>query len=375
MVRVLHYLSGIADIKAGVETFILNLYEELSKRDIEFAILTRNAKKNTKIYKDFVAKGIKIYDLDCNRLGLKTYLRYYTRLKYFFKNDGKKFDFIHMHGVSDPFVISLAKKYGIKHSAIHTHSLENENKNIIKNFLKKYTANTNIKRADYLLACSKIAGIRTFKTNNFKVIHNGIKTDKFKFNKELREEYRNKLNIKKDEIAICFVGRFCLVKNIDFLVDIFHEIHQIIPQSKLFLIGDGEKRKSIEEKIMILNEINSVTITGQCEDVNCILQAMDIYMQPSISEGFSISALEAQCAGLPVFVSNGFPDEIMITDNIYKISLKESANSWAKKIINQLNKNNDKDRDKYKNIIYNSGYDSTENAKEMMEVYSNDKII
>ena len=68
-------------------------------------------------------------------------------------------------------------------------------------------------------------------------------------------------------------------------------------------------------------------------DIPDLLNAMDIFVFPSISEGLGISLIEAQIMKLPCFISSNIPEHAIISNLVTIISLSESASYWAKKIL------------------------------------------
>ena len=103
----------------------------------------------------------------------------------------------------------------------------------------------------------------------------------------------------------------------------------------MLLIGEGPLEKQIKEKVKKLNIETKVKFLGIREDVNKLYQAMDCFVLPSFFEGLGIVNIEAQCSGLPVFISDGVPDEAMLC-NTTKISLKTSATQWADIILKNV---------------------------------------
>jgi glycosyltransferase involved in cell wall biosynthesis len=85
-----------------------------------------------------------------------------------------------------------------------------------------------------------------WKNTNFQIINNAIDAERFKFNKKNRKEIREKYNIKDDEILLGNIGRLCEQKNQGFLIDVLRKLDG---KYKLMLIGDGNKKKEIEEKL------------------------------------------------------------------------------------------------------------------------------
>ena len=372
MVRVLHYLSGLADIKAGVETYIVNLYSFLSKDEFEFSILTRNAKSGSMLNELLKNSGIKIYEIPIPTLNVVSMFQYRKELNTFFKAHQGDFDFLHMHGCDDPFVIQEAKRYGIDATAIHVHSLSRENKNAIKNTIKGFTAKANIRNANFRFACSELAGKSLFPDNKFEVIKNTIDTEKFAFDPDKRNVFREQFGLCNDQLVICFCGRFSDIKNIPFLLQIFRDLTLLNSSVRLFLIGDGEKKNELVENVKMLNIQDRVVFTGEVEDVSGILSAMDLYLQTSFKEGFSISALEAQCSGLTTILTNGFPDDVILTDLVISKSLNDESGEWAQ-LINKLILHKDRERKHYADIIKAAGYDTEQSAIYMSGVYKNAK--
>ena len=250
------------------------------------------------------------------------------------------------------YLFKPRKKYGLT-TIVHSHSTGtrgNKIEQLVKNILQfpvRYTA-------DYLFACSDDAGKKFFgNKKNYYVIKNAIDVDKYKFNRSLRNKMRKSLNV-EDKFVVGHVGSFTYAKNHKFLLDIFYEIQKQNRKAILLLLGDGELRKSIESHIKKLRIEDKVILTGVVPNVNEYLQAMDIFVFPSIYEGFGMAVIEAQVAGLNCFVSSNLPEEVFITDLINGISINESAEHWASLIINNMNKLERKD---VSAIIKDAGYD------------------
>lgn len=72
---------------------------------------------------------------------------------------------------------------------------------------------------------------------------------------------------------------------------------------------------------------------GVREDIPELMQAMDVFVFPSLFEGLPVTLVEAQAAGLPCVVSGTITKEIDLTENIAFIALEKSAREWAGKIL------------------------------------------
>lgn len=272
---------------------------------------------------------------------------------------------VHMHSSSKNFmVLKMAKKYGIQVRIAHSHNIGFQSKNrlkiaignIFKEPLKKY--------ATHYFACSKLAGKWLFGDSEVKIIHNAVDYEKFKFNQERRNDLRKELEI-EDCLVIGNVGRFTNQKNHTFLVDIFAEIHKKNEKAVLMLVGIGEKEQEIRDKVEQLGLTDCVKFMGFCNNTNELFWCMDVFLLPSLYEGLPVVGVEAQCTGLPCFMSKDvITDEVKIAENVKFIALDKSAEEWAEIILeSDLNR-----RDTY-DELKNAGYFIEQTVEELEKFY------
>ena len=209
-----------------------------------------------------------------------------------------------------------------------------------------------------------------FGENEFTIIPDAIDVEQFKFDIDQRNICRKYLKLGLKTVYGC-IARFSPQKNHKFLIDIFAEIHKRDTNTFLLLVGEGYLKTEIQQKINKLNLADSVMFLGMRNDINFLLQAIDVMIAPSVYEGFGISVLEAQCAGVCCYVSDIFNDEIMQTPIIMKIGLHKSAEEWAIQIINNQAKLNYCERKAYSLEIKNKGYDINSIALNMEKVFLN----
>ncbi len=112
-----------------------------------------------------------------------------------------------------------------------------------------------------------------------------------------------------DQRVITHISNFRSVKRIPDVIHIFHAIQKEIP-SKLMMIGEGPEREKAEQLCTELNIENKVVFLGNSNEVNKILCFSDLFLLPSETESFGLSALEAMASGVPVVSSNsgGLPE-------------------------------------------------------------------
>ena len=173
------------------------------------------------------------------------------------------------------------------------------------------------------------------------VIPNGIDCAKFALTDIDRTVAKKELGIEPKEIMLLSVGRLSSEKGHSLLIEAFGKVNKnndCIKNLKLFLLGEGPEKTKLQQTVESLNLSSQVFLPGHCCDIRKYLAAADIFIAPSLYEGFGIAIIEAMAAGLPVIASDtgGIPE--IITDNKNGI-LFQTGNSaeLSKKILDLLN--------------------------------------
>jgi glycosyltransferase involved in cell wall biosynthesis len=137
---------------------------------------------------------------------------------------------------------------------------------------------------------------------NVEVIPNGIDVDRFSCVSDA-SEIRSELGISPQAKVIGTVGRLSPEKGHRFLLDAFGEVTKSRSDVVLLIVGDGVLRRVLESHAERLGLREKVIFAGYRTDVDRCLAAMDIFVLPSLTEGLSISLLEAMCIGKPVIAT------------------------------------------------------------------------
>ena len=329
--RILQVVSGMN--RGGLETYIMNLYRNINREKVQFDFLVHTDEKC--VYDDEIRDlGGHIYHVPSRS---KSLIKNKLELNKFFKNH-KEYDTIHIH-ISCPTYIApivYAKRHGVKRIIVHSRNNVGAQGRFhdICRFLNK----PRIKNyATHYFAISDLAANNMFHKNiprsDIKIIPNAIDSAKFIFNPELRREKREAYGI-SDQFVIGHVGRFANQKNHMFLLEIFKEIYTSCPRAVLMLVGEGKMEEQIRKKAKTLGIEEAVLFMGTFSDVENIMQAMDVFLFPSLFEGFGRVILEAQASGLPTFTSKDVvPTIVKVTDLLEFISLEASPKTWAEHVL------------------------------------------
>lgn len=348
----------------GIGLSIMNYFRNLNSEHITMDFAVPNIVDES-IRKEIEEKNGKIYELvtkDGKKLKQRKPILYCKKLYKILKENN--YDIIHVHGSSSMMCMELltAKKAGCKIRIAHSRNTESDNNKLHKIlkplFKNSYTA---------AFACGKEAGEWLFgKNKKFTVIPNGKNCEEFKFNKEKRQEIREKYNL-EDKIVIGHVGNFWYQKNHEFLIDIFYELTKKSEKYFLVLAGYGELQEKIKEKVRELKIENKVLFLGKVTNISEWLNAMDIMVFPSRFEGFPNVLIEWQISGLPCIISDKITKDVKVTDLVQFKSIEDSAEEWSDEI--SKIKINDRENPKYIEEVKKAGYDIKENAKKLEEIY------
>lgn len=348
--------------RGGAETLIMNLYRNIDRSRIQMDFVVHS--KEPGIYDDEIKRlGGKIYY--CPSYEVKNHFQYKKWWENFFAQHSE-YTIVHGHATGPAAVyLKVANKYHcvtIAHS--HIAGSQKGFKQYVINLYQKPLKNI----AKYKFACSRDAGEWLFgKKTDFIVFNNAIDSRKFIYSEKQRKKMRNELGIKDSTFVIGNVARFHLQKNHTFLIDIFKEILDKNPDSCLVLVGDGELRSEIEDKVSKLGITEHVVFTGVRTDINNLMQAFDYFLFPSLYEGLGIVLIEAQASGLPCMTSaKVVPIEAKVTDQLVYFSLDKTAKGWATEVLNHANEHVRQDR--YQDIL-DKKYDINQIAKWLENFY------
>jgi L-malate glycosyltransferase len=111
------------------------------------------------------------------------------------------------------------------------------------------------------------------------------------------------------ERILVHVSNFRSVKRVPDVIKIFAKVKQQIP-SKLLMIGDGPDRLNVEELARSMGVYDDIRFLGKQEQISEILSIADLFLLPSETESFGLSALEAMACNVPVISTNagGLPE-------------------------------------------------------------------
>ena len=136
-------------------------------------------------------------------------------------------------------------------------------------------------------------------------IHNAVDTQHYaRLHRDGAPELREQMGAKPGDVILGNIARMDTQKNQHHMIREFASIAKANPNAKLFVIGRGHLGDSLQSLIDQLDVGDQVKLCGPRSDMDNVYRMIDIFLLPSLYEGFSVALLEGMASGLPVVCSN-----------------------------------------------------------------------
>lgn len=360
--RILHMIPDIG-LANGVMSVILN-YAKAMPSDIKFDVVYFHETENNR-KKDIEELGGQVFKIGAP--GFATFKNKDVQ-NLFAQNQGR-WSVLHIHAPHFAiFIAPIAKRFGIDKIAVHCHSTwysfykSNQNRNKLLFNLGKPFTNQNF-------ACGKEAGVFWYGKGNFDVLPNAVDCKSIAYDEQKRSQKRAELGV-DGKFVVGHLGRVHPPqKNHKFLLEIFAKVKELQPDSVLLMAGADEDDELLQLSAQ-LGIGDSVRFLGARTDVPDLLQAFDVFLFPSLWEGLPVSVVEAQASGLGVVMADTVTTEVCVTDKITLLSLDDSAQNWAQKVIEY----GKLPREDMYSVMKNSGWDIYTEAQKLANYYKNGEL-
>ena len=333
--RVLHVLGSMDP--GGVETWLLSILKYIDRESLEFHFCTLGPKLG--LYTNEI-KNLGGELLRCPKsLNLWSFQNSFRKLL----REGK-YDVLHSHVYFfSGALLRWAKEEGVPVRIAHSHSSrddrpDNQVRRCYRGLMRSWIS----RNATCGFAVSKLAAAELFgegweSDGRFRILHCGIDLDEFQ-KPVNRNAIRQELGLPLDTPVVGHVANFLPAKNHSFVLGVTAEVLKSRPNIHFLLVGDGPLRHQIQERAAAMGLSSRMHFVGTRTDVPRLMRgAMDLYLFPSINEGFGLTLLEAQAAGLRCLASDTIPREVScIPGYVDFIPLSAGVECWAKRAISRL---------------------------------------
>lgn len=288
----------------GLENGVVNLINRLPEEQYEHSIVTQQG-ANPEFCRRLTTSNVQFFDL---HKAEGTDLGYFIRLNQLLKR--LRPDILHTRNLSAlesqlvgwwrRIPLRIHGEHGWDMSDIGGVNLKYQKlRRLLRHFIHRYVALSSESRR-YLI--DKIG----VKEQYISHICNGVDTQKFQHQQALPSVLPVELQW-QDALVFGTVGRLAEVKNQAYLIDAFARLLDRLPAQRhrlaLLIVGDGHMRDKLEQQVRAAGIGDRVWFAGNRDDVPVMMQAMDVFVLPSLAEGISNTILEAMASGLPVIAT------------------------------------------------------------------------
>lgn len=281
-------------IYAGGEVWMLSVMKEMVKRGFEVTLV---CKPEAEIISHAKKEKIEVLPIriagDFDPISISQLVKVYKK---------RKIDIVIANVGKDIRLAGLAAKLSRGISVIALHQVDREIKNNLRyrftyNSLAKMivvnslaTKNTLLKSAPWL------------QDEKINVVYHGIDYEKYSLanTRDLRMEF----GLSPQDLIIGFVGRLSIQKGINYMLDAFRLVTEKFKDVHLVIAGTGELENMIKEFTRKFNLENKIHLLGFRKDIPDLMKSFDIFILPSIWEGFGLVLIEAMAAGKSVVATN-----------------------------------------------------------------------
>jgi len=297
-IRVAHLISSNGIF--GAEKVVLSLASGMNYNGIKpYVIAIKNLyNPHLEIIEEATRLNLMAESIDCaGKIDLKTV----SRLSDFLRKN--RINLIHSHNYKANFVAALVSRRNKIPFIATNHLWTKANFKLkfyeaIDAFILKYFAKKVIAVSDEIKKDLLKAGVPIRKIT---VIPNGIEIKK---DTSLQQDIKSKFGIQNGAIIIGVIARLSPEKGHIFLFEALREVIKSFPNVVLLVIGDGDLRRNLEEKVCELGLDKNVIFTGYQRNMQEIYPALDIVVQPSLREGIPITILEAMSYGKAIVATD-----------------------------------------------------------------------
>lgn len=368
--RVLHIVSAMD--RGGAETLLMNVYRNLDRAKIQFDFVTHRTDTGD-------------YDLEIKKLGGKIYylpslgevgpVLYVKKLLEIMKTNS----YIAIHSHTDyqsGFPALAAKLAGVPHRICHSHSNNWPMTDKFKDMLVLIGLRLIIKySATQYCSCSQEAGAflfgkRAIEQGEVTILKNGVDIGQYLDETITKTSVIRELGLNQDAKLIGHVGKFSKSKNQQFILKILKGLIKKDERYVGLFVGDGPLKERTEKEAESLGITKkNIRFLGVRSDIPRLMKAFDVFMFPSIFEGFGIVTIEAQMSGTPCVMSSTVPKSTDLGLGLTSfIGLDEEPHIWIDEIERAIEKQKP-GKDILVKTLSDKGFSIQQNIDEWMKLY------
>lgn len=323
--RVGMIISTYYPVRGGAQKLLDQIAHYLKCNGVEMFILTRRT-PGTKSYE--VMNGVPVHRIPVtNRFKIVDSMLYLILSVAWLVKNRSQYDLLHCQQMYSPASIAVIVKLILKNKRVAVTVTSSDEYGEVRELMRLPFLRTRMKLLRHVdrffvvndKAGEELCGIGIDKT---KVIYmpNGVVVPKRSgIDSAFKVKMKEKMGLAGVPVAL-FVGRLAEEKNIVTLLRSWKLVSNVVPRALLLILGAAGRERDCEEKIMSvrmeLGLEESVRMMGWTNNVVDYMNASDVFVLPSVSEGMSMALLEAMASGLGVVASDNSGNRQVVQDGI-----------------------------------------------------------
>ncbi len=327
-IRVLQIQNNYTNDMSNLgEQIIRGLLEESSTDN--FVVTAAFLKKRPKANDPVSCADESVYfDFTNNQLkGLRRFVSLYRLYRYC---KSKQFDVVICHRFKPTHIILILNALlSFKRCISVTHGIGDFDRSyrqrVVKRWLRSNWTFVGVSSSvtDYLQQkCSVLTSANTV------TINNAIDIEKAKSVQLTREQARQHFHLESDRFIFGTIGRLVPVKGHSYLIEAAAKLKDRYPNFAVVIIGGGREEQALREQIQQAGVEQQVILAGWQDNALQYVQAFDVFVLPSLSEGLPISLLEAMSGAIPT-IGSDIPAIRPVIEGLGLLAKPEDSDSLA----------------------------------------------
>ena len=177
------------------------------------------------------------------------------------------------------------------------------------------------------------------KNKKIMTVYNGIDSNRYKYDPDLRASTRQQLKIADDAKIIMTIGRIDTPKDYPTLLKAFKIVAEKEKNAFLLIVGDGPKKQEMENLANVLGIENRLQFLGIRNDITALLNASDVFVSSSAWEGFGLAILEAMLCERPIAATATDGAVELLQSNLVEIGKPEALAQMIENSLHSEQKN------------------------------------
>ncbi len=278
----------------GGEKWHYDISTRLSKKHYPIVIA---AHKKGELYKRLRKKGMRVLPFNISNISFLNPIKIFSLVRFFKKY---KIKTVILNLPADLKAAGVAAKIAGVPKIIYRRGSAIPIKNSVLNrWLFSHVITTIIANSEMTKHTILARNSNLFNPNKIHVIYNGINLKKFD-KREKKTLYRKK----EQEIILGTAGRFTKQKNHHFLIDLAHELKKRNLFFKILIAGTGKLESEIKNRTIRENIYETFVFLGFQKNIKSFMCSIDLFLLPSLWEGFGYVIVEAMACHKPVIAFN-----------------------------------------------------------------------